>query len=469
MNNEKQYNSDDLSFSDSWKTKSVELATTGAIIAGAGALAAKGDLGGTMKYVKKSISQADKGFDRYLRKRSNPAVRLFYSVGRKTAKDISGSRQLDGKELLKSQKGNPVKEMEQFNRRVVDEASRKRSEIEAARSFKVDVAKSEGKDVPTFKPIDPIRLEEEVFMDLHAKDQIPTPTNSKLKSFKDGANKIEGVPSMIGGAISGLGFGVGITAAHALDKKNRENDKIRDKTFEMAGSSFKENRNNRRERPMNKQASVRQIHDRIGGLGMKVPEAMATATGFTGVSLATASALNKKQKEQEDAAKKNRIIIEFGEDELENKDAGGHASMGRMGMVPRPQLGKTAATKPSDLGLKKIVNHLTGKKGDTVPLQKRINDGDYDVFAADSLKGQDVGALAKNQFGHALPEDKAKEKLLASTAKKMKQQDTDALNSHLDDVAKARVYTGGAGLGLVGLGVGANAMNSKKKKEDAYG
>lgn len=453
-----------LSFSESWKQKSVELATTGAILAGAGTLAVKGDMGDSIRYGKQAMRQAGRGFENYVKRRSNPVTKLVYNTGKKTLNGISRKKPIDGEQLLKGDNSFNLDSIKDID--IEMESSRIQAEEENLRRYMINKAKQLNQELPRYEPIDSILIEEKVKQAFYEKSQRANrnATSANLDSDKsvlvEAGQKGNRNATFIGGAISGLGFGAGITALHAFDKATREERETKkDHSFEAAGSYLNRNGKNKGGSSLNKEAGIRQVHDGLAGLGSKVPQAAATGVGFTGVSLGTASMLKKQREQETDANKKNRIIIEFGEDELENKDDGGHAAIGRMGMVPRPGLTKSA-------GAGGYLKNLGGRKAELDLLGNRIKNHDYQSSAAESLKNKNVPELAKKKYGHLLPDDKAKEKLLEEQTRKLQNSDRDVVESIKDNVARDRMYTG-AGVGLAGLGASGFSLLSKNKKEGA--
>lgn len=443
----------DMNFSDSWKTKSVELAATGAIVLGAGSLAMKGNMGDSVKYGKQSLMQAGRGFENYIKRRSNPVTRLVYNTSKKTVKNVSRAKKINGRDVMENEWNIPrhtIKDIKQDD--VVAEASKRQSVIENQRKHLAEIAKETGEEIPVFDKIDPIRLQEEARADLFEDLLKPTSNGGFTKRDAVSGEKGTRTSTFVGGALSGLGFGAGITAIHAANNATIEE---KNKTYEAAGSFMRDKE--RRGNQMDKRASLRRIHK--GGTNVlgKIPTAAATGVGFTGVSLGTAAALKKKKEQEAEANKKSRIIIEFGEDELDSNDVGSHTNMGARSLLPRPDLNKTAKVK-------KYFKNLGGRGTELDTLSDKLKHKDYQSAASDSLKGQDVNQLAKKRYGHILPDEKAREKLLEEQTNKLRNADVNAQRAIKDDVIKAQVYTGG-GLGVAGLGAGGLALLNKSKED----
>lgn len=443
-----------LTLSDSWKEKTVELAATGAIVATAGSLAAKGNLRDSAKYGKQALKQAGKGFENYIKRKSNPATKLIYNTGKKTMNSLSKKETLSNKSVLEEALNkrdvswNSIKE-----RDVIAEASKRQANLENQQRHIIEAAKAEGKTPPPFQKVDPIRMQEEVKQEMFEnsqkiKDTPFTPKKNFVPKDKEGFSSV-----FLGSAMSGLGFGAGITALHAIDKASQTTDnKKKNETYEYGGSFIRSERKDK----MKKTAGIRHMHDSFGELGSKIPQAAATGLGFTGVSLGTASILNKKKDEQE-GAKRNRIIIELGEDEF-GEDSAPKTTMGGLSLLPKPDFNKTSSFKG-------YLKNLGGRKDELTLLNNKVKDFDYHDAASNSLRGQDVDLMAKNRFGHILNDEKSKERLLESEVKKLQNADKQSIDNIKDAVAKDRVYTG-ASAGAAGIGI-AGLANLPKKKEEA--
>lgn len=459
----------DLTFSDSWKEKSVEMMAVGAILAGAGSLAMKGNLNGTSKYMKQSFKEAGKGFESYIKK-APPVIKLPYNTAKKTFNLVAKKKPVSHEQALSSIGKGKTPDINEIPLEEIQKRSAKLlKQNKETNDYLKTKAEQQGLETPKLLTTDTYRLDAEAKASLHiekmeAFNKKQEELKQKAFSIDESGRKGNRGATFLGGAISGLGFGAGITALHAIDKASREEKtKKRDHSFEAAGSYLRPSHSQRRDqRNMDKQANLRQFHDGIARLGKKVPDAAATGIGFTGVSLGTAALLDKKKKQEAELEaahkKQNRIIIEFGEDELESNDPGSHVAMGRMGMVPRPQLSKQAS-------LTNYLRNLGGRSNELNALDKKITNTDYSQLAANNLKYVDAKKVADNRFGHILSPEKAQERLLESETKKLRGIDTDRIDAIKDDVAKARVLTGG-GLGLAGLSAAGVHQFNKPQKED---
>lgn len=452
-------NKNDINFSDSWKSKSVELAATGAILMGAGSLAVKGNAGDSLKYAKQALKQSHKGFENYIKRRSNPVTRLVYNTGKKTVNTITRQKPISNADILEQEIGKSKESFQSIlESDIISEAAKRQSALEGQQKHLKDVAQKLNQKAPMLEEIDPIRIQEEVRSDLYMANQKVKDSNNWNPGQKGAGNIDNKISTFVGSAISGLGFGAGLTALHTLDKSTRqERDKKKDRSFEAAGS-FLPNKDGGRNN-LRKEAGYREVYDGLASLGKKVPQAAATGLGFTGVSLGTASVLNKqKEKEKANAEpNKSRIIIEFGEEGMNQEDKSNHTSMGGLGILPKNDFNKQASASG-------YFKNLGGRSSEKRLLGNKINDHNYQADAIDSLKGTNAKDVAKTQYGHILNEDKAFERLIEDTAFKYKGNDKQRLENINNDVAKARLATG-AGVGLAGIGAGGLGLLHKKKKE----
>lgn len=453
---------EDLSFADSWKEKHVELAATTAIIVGAGAFAARGNAPNVIKYGKKTLGQVEKGFDRYVTKKLNPSMRFGYQTTKKLIRNIQGLPKLDPKKNYEEM----VEEGRVLREAIKDEdvsVLTKKRLNDQFRNHDFN-AKRQSELDPNFvaKPYQEpsvIEVEETIRQELLEQAHAKKVRDFAPKHKKPFMTKEEMAQNGVASLIAGAGFAGGLTLFHHLHDKQHGDTKEIKRSFEAAGSHYKKDKKEGYQ--MKKQAGIREIHDGLASLGKKVPAAAATGLGFTGVSLATASHLNKKKEEEKAKSNPNgdasRIIIEFGADDVGGRAPGEHLQAGGLGMIPRPDFNKQSSVN-------RFLKNLGGRESELNALERNVKHTDYNQQAADSLKGKDVDALANGQYGHVFKEpERVKEKFLDSTAHKLKQQDINKQEDIRNEVARDRMY-GLGGLGVAGLGAGAIHHSRKDEK-----
>lgn len=453
---DKQWNKDELTFIDSWKDKEVELAATTALVVGAGILGATGHIPSMTGYGVKAGKLAGKNFEKYLKRSANPAIRHTYTVGSGVFKNLKKGKLSTQQETFDEMVQSSTSRIKDVNEKKLEAAAADRfAKLNNEREFKINQAKALGKDVPDIKVPDPIRVKEQVRIELAEEAAKPFQKDYSQEGIKSLRPK-EVVDNLAGSGIAAVGFGGGLTAYHMVNNKLADKDPKRDRTFEAAGSYLKDQKEGKR---MNKQAGVRDVHDSLVNLGGKVPAAAATGLGFTGVSLGAASLLNKKKKEEEGSGKKqNRIIIELGENDPAEPSTSGHAMPMGLGMLPRPELSKNASVNS-------FLKNIGGRKGEIRELDNRVKTHNYSTAAADELRGRDVDGLAKSRFGHLLNDEKSKEKLMDEHANILKTKDLSRIENIKDEVAVDRMK-GLGGLGIAGLaGGGVAAMNKEGKPQ----
>lgn len=454
-----RWNDEELTFIDSWKDKEVELAATAAIVVGAGVLAAKGQFPNMKHHGENAMKQAGKGFERYVKKSANPAIRNAYNIGSNAFKGLRKGKLPSRGENYDNFMNTSTGRMSQIKEDELKvRADRQYADDIAARAREMDTAKALGKEIPDIPEVDPIRSKEKARQAMV--DEMISPKDEYGKPKKPSAiDPGEVANNLVGSGIAAIGFGGGISAYHMVNDQFSEKNKKRDKTFEAAGSYYKRENRNGDDR-MRKHAGARELHDGLASLAGKVPAAAATGIGFTGVSLASANMLNKKKKE-EDGSNGNRIIIELGDTDPTERSNSGHATAGGLGMLPRPEFAKSA-------GIQSFLNNVGGRQKELKPLKKRIDKNDYKASAADSLKGTDIDAQAKSRYGHVFNDERAKEQLFDEKAHAMKNADDDRFEQIKDEVAVDRIK-GLTGLGIAGLaGGGIHHLRNKEEKPNEW-
>lgn len=436
--NQKRSKEDEMSFSDSWKRTSVELALGAAVLAGAADTIIKGKPTSFINGGKDAIKAVGGGLNRYIGKKGTTGQKFLFGVGKKSARNLK----------------NEAKKLEEVQLETMGKRYQNALENDSVKSqiHKRAIAELKGRGIenPTQDQLD-IEMER-----LRTKRANATFSKSK----KDGPfEQMKG--NFLGGTATGLGLGAGVTLFHSLDKKlnNNEKNKNKETSFNLAGS-------------MIKSAGVREIYDGLAGAAGNTPKAIATGVGYTGVSLGTAKFLNDKQQKKEEhkdpKPKNSRIIIELGQEGQEDNSS--HATRNTsLSMLPKyKDLQKTAS-------ISNFLKNVGGRGGEVTALERRINGQtvNYRDEAAKALKGQNLSDVVKDRYGNLVVEgtkempykagkDFFHRELLDSEANLLKRKDQAKLEGIKDDVAMARMK--GIG-GLAGVGTVGGALSSLKKDD----
>jgi hypothetical protein len=437
--NQKRSREDEMSFSDSWKRTSVELALGAAVLAGAADTIIKGKPTSFINGGKDAIKAVGGGLNRYIGKKGTTGQKFLFGVGKKSARNLKNeAKKLEEVKLeTLSKKYNATLENDKLKERIYNEANRN--------------LKARGIESPTQDQLD-IEMEQ-----IRTKKAT---TNYGNQKKKDGPFE-QAKGNFLGGTATGLGLGAGVTLFHSLDKKlnNNEKNKNKEKSFNLAGS-------------MMKSAGVREIYDGLAGAAGNTPKAIATGVGYTGVSLGTAKFLNDKQQKKEEhkdpKPKNSRIIIELGQEGQEDNTS--HATRNTsLSMLPKyKDLQKTAS-------ISNFLKNVGGRGSEVTELERRISGQtvNYRDEAAKTLKGQNLNDVVKDRYGNlvvegskAMPYKAGKDffhrELLDSEANLLKRKDQAKLEGVKDDVATARMK--GIG-GLAGVGAVGGALSSLKKDD----
>lgn len=476
MARQQQDEKKDMAFADSWKQNAVELGALGALVLGAGHYAVHGNLNALSGGVKDSAKNVLKAFDRYVVSRG-PVSRFVRNIG------VGGS-----KKLLKypGVQNNNFQLLQEERMKARGSLDPKAIEDKAQRAYKDDfltgfLAHQENKNPGEFKMENDLNYYREKIKE----DELDRAMKEYEKQlFGDPSKKQENKPQSRGGqffgaGLSGLGFGMGLTAFHGLDRAVRQKDdpEKRDRHYEIAGSFLKGERQN-----MDKKANfTRALYDALASVGARTPQAIATGLGYTGVTLGTAALLKNHPEllqkpgtapvaAPNDEPSSPRIIIELGKDK--NKPLDPHQYDG-YGMSPRVAeeeargLAKLAGMAPDFLG--DFVKNVLGRHNELGTLNDRINEvsHDYRDAAAEALKGQDIGAMIQNRYpglaGFDNQRDFAKE-ILDSQARAMKREDAQQAQSISDNVKRDRLLAGAGLAGLAGTGIGLASLQHKKEE-----
>lgn len=231
---------------------------------------------------------------------------------------------------------------------------------------------------------------------------------------------------------------------------------------------------------MNKQAgSASDLYDNLNEFGKKVPNAVATGIGFTGVTLGTASLLEKVRADARKKAEKELLQEELESvdrpdvpgpkgkrrrknDMLESVHVMSASHPGRYMLTQQAASGdgllEKLAGNPFDTVIGKIkkspfIEDVRGHGKTRRQLLDRLDNHNYELEA---IRTFDDEALEQATEPYLRVHDpvKAKEKGLADLANELKDADQDHHDKLYEQMAKARLQLGGGvatGFGLAGL------------------
>ena len=451
-----------------WKSTALELGVIGGIGVGVGATLMRGHASGALDGGGKAVKRISKNVDRYLDRavfKKNPLGRFVY----KTLKKVPGQSSRLKKELEVT--ANPLDfDLNAINARV-------KADREQAVLKELADAHIQGREARPYKDLFNKKVSEADYFAQggeawrNGKDspllkgnggqQGQPKRGDKPKADRKGNLMDEG----IGAAVTGLGFGAGLTAFHALDKRLLGEDKKKDRSYEAAGSLMGGN-------DMDKRAgTASDVYQGVGSFGKKIPNAVANGIGFTGVTLGTASLLEKVRAdarkkagndqpqvlviEQESDGKKKRKK----NDTLQSVHVLSASHPGNFMMTQHASEGggllEKVAANPVQGLLGKVkanpfVQDLAGHGAERKRLTDRLKDHNYEVEALSQFGDQELEAAAQPYLRvHEAP--KAKEKGLIDLANQLKAKDQEQHDKLYEQMAKARLTTGGAAVGGFGL------------------
>lgn len=263
----------------------------------------------------------------------------------------------------------------------------------------------------------------------------------------------------VGASVTGLAFGGGLTAFHALDKKLLGEDEKKQKSFDAAGSYLGGDR-------MNKKASTgaSEMYRKLSAVGDKVPLAVANGIGFTGVTIGTAKLLEQVRAEarkevgaenpqpavvivENNGRKKNKTMNQA--HLLSASHPGNYMLSQNAGHVD-DSIEKTAlANIPQKL--KQFASDFAGHGTERRRLLDRIEGKSmsYENEAARLATPGDISDIAEH-YRKFNPE-KANEMALADIARDMKIKDQQQHDALYHQMASARLTGLGAAAGTAGL------------------
>lgn len=484
-----QYNDkkDDMNFKDSWLQTSVELAALGAIGASAGTLAIKGDFRDATRYGKRGVTALGRGFENYVNRKGGPGAKFLLRTGKSTFNRLRGlpnSEEVNLSAYIANTNSirRKVETDPHIQKRIREEVANR---INSSNNVKKVNDALDGTDTAGRPQQDHIRYvyeqvkNEEInklinpnsARSYNPRSSSPSPS-SPAASTPAPSTKLQPLKETIVSGLSGLAFGAGITGIHGLSQLMGNGDvadKAREDAFHYSGT-FK---NREDDKPMNKKAGSLELYNRLGEIKKKTPEAMAAGLGYTGISLASAKALNgsdPRTKNSEDHKKDQgpRVIIELGDPtpELTSNNSGAPlANLPKFSSTLRTQgLFKNAAPA----GKKGLFNNfLKDLGGHSSEIEKLKNTNSYDQAAA-QLKDQDIPSLLKQNYGNLVDEKSEpqfRSRLFDSYADRAQKGIDEQIRQLETRKADARLKTG---VGLA-AGGGLAALAYPRKKENGNG
>lgn len=265
----------------------------------------------------------------------------------------------------------------------------------------------------------------------------------------------------VGAAVTGLAFGSGLTAFHALDKKLLGEDKKKEKTYGAAGSYLGGG-------DMRKQAAsgAADMYKKLATFGDKVPLAVANGIGFTGVTIGTASLLEKvraeARKEVGTDVQQPQVVIVENNNKRKKNSTMTQAHLLTASHPGNYMLSQNAGHADSDMErtaglagipgkLRQFGSDFMGHGDERRRLMDRIDEKSisYQNEAARTATQGDVADIAQH-YKKFNPE-KANEMALSDIARTMKMQDQQQHDALYDQMARARLTGIGGAAGAAGL------------------
>lgn len=246
---------DEVGFKDQWLQNSVELAATGAILTGAGALAVHGGPAAVASSGQQAAKAAGRGFDNFMRRSGHPTTRLGYGVAKKTFDNLRRMSPKQRKSVmddLNSLKNND-KIMEKLKSRKVTNAIDEQVDKEIT-SYLGRINQQrlrQGKKSLTLDDVQEHnnflwnKAEGQAFEQLQNGADIPFQskrTKEKVEKLlpKKTKKDIASQAAASGGA--GLAFGAGLSGFHAADRlvRKRDNQDKIEEAFNLTGSFLRQ-------------------------------------------------------------------------------------------------------------------------------------------------------------------------------------------------------------------------------------
>lgn len=460
-----------------WKSTALELGVIGGIGLGVGASLMRGNASATLDGGGKAVKRISKNVDRYLEKtvfKKNPLGRFVY----KTVKKVPGQSSRLKKELEVS--ADPLTyDLTAINNRV-------KADREQAVLKELADAHIQGRDVRPYTDLFNRKESEQRYLAQGGeawrngqdspllKGSGPKPKQGyDKKPDKEGKGNL--MDEAIGAAVTGLGFGAGLTAFHALDKRLLGEDKKKERSFGAAGSLMGGDQ-------MNKQAgTATDVYQGVGTFGKKIPNAVANGIGFTGVTLGTASLLEKVRADARKKAGNDQPQVVVIEQETDGKKRKKNDTLQSVHVLSASHPGNFMMTQQASESLNLIeklaanplpgllekakknpfVQDLAGHGAERRRLTGRLQNTNYEVEALGRFTDQELDEAAKPYLRVHEPA-KAREKGLADLANNLKAGDQEHHDRLYEQMAKARLTVGGGAVGGLGL---ASLANQSRKEE----
>lgn len=468
--------------SKEWQSKALELGVIGAIGTGVGATILRGNASSATRGAANTAKRLAKNVDRYLDKtvfKKNPMGKFVY----RTLKNVPKKSDLIQRET--SDIVDDLKYDMKAIQRQTQQAKQNAALKELAQSY------LEGRPA-----VDVNQLFNEKAHIIQLKSEAGDQWRRGLKSDLLAGNKPASKPlpqpekknlmsEAIGASVTGLAFGAGLTGFHALDRKLLGEDKKKERSYGAAGSYLGG-------KTMEKKAAsgATEAYKNIATFGNKIPLAIANGIGFTGVTIGTASLLEKvraeaRQKAGGEPMQPQVVIVEntSGKKGKKNKTleqahflSSSHPAnymMQQNAGQTDEYLEKTSGVRDIGARLQETFSGIPQKvqdfakdfQGHTEERRRLLDriEGrsiSYENEAARIATPGDIADAAKDYEKFYSPE-KAKELSLAHLARNMKMQDQAAHDALYEQMASARLK----GLGVASTGAGL-AFLARPKKED---
>lgn len=434
-----------------WSNTAIELGVIGAIGAGIGASILKGSASGVSAGSKKTVKHVGKNVDRYLEKnvfKRNPMGRFIYRSMKKVPANSSRIKR-DGDRAI----ADLQFDMGRINYDTGQE--RKRLALSELADAMINKREPRGIDEIFDSSTHRLKLKAEAgdkWRSGQKSDYLMSEKNNTATSLGKTPPQKEKKSLFsegVGAAVTGIGFGAGLTAFHALDKKLLGDDKKKNRSYEAAGSYI------------NKNASgAADAYRKVESFSERIPQAIANGIGYTGVTLGTASLLEKiradaRKKAGTDTASPQVVIVNEGTPSKKQtnqtlKTIHSLSNSNPQQDIITKQAGSDQWLQSASSKLKTFGKNLLGHGDERRALMKRINqDGfSYDNEAIRSTTKKELDHLSE-VYGKAFNEEKSREMALGEVSRNLKNNDQAKHNELYDSMAKARLQTLG-GVGLVG-------------------
>jgi hypothetical protein len=479
---------DNVNFSDSWLQNSVELALGGAVVAGAGAMAVRGDLSGSLRSGKNVAKAMGRGLDQYINRRSDPVARLLYRVGKGTYRGLgrlpksTGTEGYDTLSRLVTDHLKEIEENPEIKERIAETAAKRFGDTaykDLMRDIQNNTNRFENTDMKSrAKTVLNQVKQEELDKALGVTYKSNNTGKRRNKNNQEGGNKTplfnkrEMAQNFATAGVYGMGLGAGITGIHALDRAvaNPDAQKNVETAFEIGSSWLKREDENE----MKKAAASRDLYNSLKQIRRKTPEAMASGIGFTGISLGTAQLLKNQntEKKNEEGTGGPRVIIELGNEQAEDVNANNVGVPPSLAGLPKLSFeGNNEFQKLARPSLfQNFKNFARDYKGYDNEIQQ-LKNVNYAGVAANELKDKDIPNLVKQKYGNLVNEKTEANftgRLFDEQADLVKRRAYDQIDDYENRHANARLKGIAGATGLVGAG-GLAALAVRNRSEENGG